>query len=153
VSEGQRTSGFFMWALGLLVLDQTSKWLVRSNLVEGQAITVFPHALDVTLVYNRGIAFGLLQGAGVFLAPLAALVAIFAWFGYARSSPKDRLFRAGMTLLAAGAVGNLIDRLFNGGKVTDFVDIKIIHVFNVADACITVSAAMLILHWLLPERA
>lgn len=133
---------------GLLVFDQVTKWLVRENLVEGQSVTVIPSVFDITLVYNRGIAFGLLQGAGILLAPLAIIVAIAAAVGYARSADKERWFRLGMVLLAAGAIGNLIDRVFLGGRVTDFVDIKIIHVFNVADACITVAATILIVHWL-----
>lgn len=132
----------------LLILDQLTKWWVRTHLSEGQFVTVIPSAFDMTLVYNRGIAFGFMPGAGVWLTPLAALVAILAAFGYVRSATHEKLFRASMVLLAAGALGNLIDRLFNGGKVTDFIDIKIIHVFNVADACITLAAALLIIHWL-----
>ena len=138
---------FVAWVVALVALDQIAKWLVRVNLAEGQAVTVIPGALDITLVYNRGIAFGKLQGFGVWLTPLAALVAGMAWLGYVKSSPWEKMFRCSMTLLAAGALGNLIDRALNGGKVTDFMDTKIIHVFNVADACITVAAALLLLHW------
>lgn len=146
------TWSFALWMSVLVALDQITKWLVRANLVEHQQVTVIPGVFDLNLVYNEGIAFGLLQGAGLWLAPLAALVAIVAAAAHFRSSPKEKLFRLAMILLAAGAIGNLIDRLFRGGRVTDFIDIKIIHVFNVADACITVAAVLLALHWLFQPR-
>jgi signal peptidase II len=136
----------------LVALDQVTKAFVRANLVEGQSVTVIPGIFDLTLVYNRGVAFGLLQGLGVFLTPLAALVAILAGLGFARSASREKTFRFAMILLAAGAIGNLVDRLFLGGKVTDFIDTKIIHVFNVADACITIAALALVLHWILDAR-
>ncbi|MGI8924348.1 MAG: signal peptidase II [Fimbriimonadales bacterium] len=147
-----RPAPFFIWFVALLIFDQLTKWLVRKNLAEGEFVTVIPYIFDLTLVYNRGIAFGLFQGAGVLLSPLAALVAVFAGIGYLRSKPQEKLFRVGMVLLAAGALGNLVDRVFGGGKVTDFIDIKIIHVFNVADACITIAATLLIIHWVLELR-
>ncbi len=132
----------------LLLLDQITKWWIRGHVDQQTSITVIPRVFDITHVPNDGIAFGFLPGKGVWLTPLAALVAVLAGAGYLRSAPGERLFRAAMVLLAAGALGNLIDRLFNGGKVTDFIDIKIIHVFNIADACITLAAALLIVHWL-----
>lgn len=148
-----RPAPFFIWSVTLLIFDQVTKWLVRQNLAEGEFVTVIPHIFDLTLVYNRGIAFGLFQGAGVLLSPLAALITVFAGIGYLRSKPQETLFRAGMVLLASGAVGNLIDRIIDGGKVTDFIDIRVIHVFNVADACITVAAILLIIHWVLELRS
>ncbi|HET6644969.1 MAG TPA: signal peptidase II [Fimbriimonadales bacterium] len=151
----RKTKGwpFFAAASGLVIFDQLTKYLIRQNLAEGEYITVIPHAFDLTLVYNKGIAFGLLQGIGVFLSPFALVVAFIAWLGYARSRPNQKLFKSAMVLLAAGAVGNLVDRLVDHGKVTDFVDIKIIHIFNVADACITMAAVLLIIHWAFDFRA
>jgi signal peptidase II len=139
---------FLFWFLLIIGIDQLTKWFFRSNLSEGEYWHVIPGILEFTLVYNQGIAFGLMQGAGIWLSPLAILVAIVTYFAFIRSQKDERLFRVGMVLLASGAIGNLIDRLTNDGKVTDFVDMKFIHVFNVADACITVAAAMIVVQWI-----
>jgi signal peptidase II len=106
-----------------------------------------PGKIEFTLVYNEGIAFGLFQGAGIYLAPLAVLVAIIAAWVYLRSRPQDKVLRVGMILIAAGALGNFVDRVAFGGRVTDFIDLKFIHVFNIADACITIAALLLVFHW------
>lgn len=143
---------FFFWVALLLALDQVTKYLVRTNMNLAEIITVIPGVFDINFVYNPGIAFGLLPGLGQWLAPLALAVAIVAGVSYARAPEGDRLYKAGMTLLAAGALGNLFDRVFNGGKVTDFIDIKIIHVFNLADACITAAAALLGFHLLMQAK-
>lgn len=139
---------FLIIAAFLVAADQISKYLARVYLNEGESLTVIPRAFDITLVYNRGIAFGFLPGAGIWLSPLALIVAILAAIGYKKAPRKERVFRAAMILLGAGALGNFADRVFNGGKVTDILDIKIIHVFNIADACITVAAVLLVVHWL-----
>lgn len=140
---------FLFWFLLIIGIDQITKWFFRANLNEGEYWSVIPGVLEFTLVYNEGIAFGMMQGAGIWLSPLAVLVAILTYFGFVRSGKDERLFRIGMVLLASGAVGNLIDRLTNEGKVTDFVDVKFIHVFNVADACITVAAMVILVQWLM----
>jgi signal peptidase II len=144
--------GFFAWTIGLLLVDQLSKYLARDALVVGQSKVVIPHVLEVTLVYNTGVAFGLFENLGVFLTPVAIAVAIAAAWSFARSDPRDRLYRAAMILVASGAVGNLIDRLMNEGKVTDFINIYVIHVFNVADMCITFAVLLLLGHMLTESR-
>jgi len=57
-----------------------------------------------------------------------------------------------MLLVTAGALGNFTDRIFHEGRVTDFIDIKIIHVFNLADFYITLAVTLLIIHWIFVAR-
>jgi signal peptidase II len=141
---------FLLWSSGLIALDQLTKALARANMAEGEFITVIPRLLDFTLVYNQGIAFGLLQGMGLWLAPVAVIMSLFAYWLYIRREPNDRLQGVVGILIAGGAIGNLIDRIAMQ-KVTDFLNIKIIPVFNFADIYITVAFAVMAILILRPE--
>lgn len=139
---------FILLVAIFLALDQITKSTIRTNFVPGQSYVVIPGIFELTLVYNTGIAFGLFPNAGIWLAPTAVLVSIAATFGYLYAPSNFRLFSASMLLVTAGALGNFTDRIFHGGRVTDFIDIKIIHVFNLADFYITLAVTLLVIHWI-----
>lgn len=135
--------------VGLILIDQLVKAWARgaADHVEGRSIfPLWPGVFELKLVYNHGVAFGLFQGAGIVFAPVALLIALAAtWYSLKRpNEPTVHHVTAG--LLTAGALGNLIDRL-TMGKVTDMFWIRLIDfpVFNVADVCITVAGALLVL--------
>ncbi len=138
----------FVWlSLGLLVIDQLVKlWArVAASGVEGRSlVALWPNVFELKLVYNEGVAFGMMQGMGVLLTPVALAIAIGAGV-YSFRHPKDPLGTHVTTaLLASGAIGNLIDRLALG-HVTDMFWFRLIDfpVFNVADICITFAAVLL----------
>lgn len=140
----------------IILLDQVTKAIVRSNLPLGDSHSVIPGLLNFTHVQNTGAAFGLLNdvhfpGKSIVMIAIAglALVAIAAYatqLGF-----EDRLARLGLALILGGAFGNLIDRAVVG-HVVDFVDVywNGVHfwAFNVADAAITVGAIFVILDML-----
>jgi len=135
----------------LLVLDQLVKAWTRQHIVlegswEGRP---WPGVFELTNVQNEGIAFGLLQGMGPLLAPVAVAMALLAGFYSYRHPEESWLTHLAMALLAAGALGNLYDRMVLG-KVTDMFSFRLIHfpVFNVADACITIAACLMMLSWI-----
>ena len=138
---------FFTVALAALFLDQATKIWARlaADGAEGRSLfELWPGVFELKLVYNEGIAFGMFQGAGVFLTPIAAIiVAGAAWYSL-RHKEEHWTTHVTMALLSAGALGNLIDRLFFG-RVTDMMWVRFVDfpVFNVADACITVAGLML----------
>jgi signal peptidase II len=140
---------FLTTAVGLLILDQLVKWAARASVdgIEGRSIhPLWAGVFELKLVYNQGVAFGMLQGKGVFLTPIALLIAGFAtWHSY-RHPQETRFTHLTMALLASGAVGNMIDRLAMG-KVTDMFWFRLINfpVFNIADICICVAGAFLVL--------
>jgi signal peptidase II len=108
----------------------------------------WPGIFEFKLTFNEGVAFGLFQGAGKFLAPVAIAIALGAGW-YAVKHPQESVMsQVAMGLLASGALGNLYDRMFLG-RVTDMFWIRIIDfpVFNIADACITFATILLILIW------
>lgn len=137
----------------MLVLDQAVKAWARG--AEGQfGGRPWPGVFELTLTYNEGIAFGKLQGYGEFLTPVALIIAGFA-VRYSWKHPHDGLWNhLTAALLASGAIGNMIDRLWLG-KVTDMFWIRAINfpVFNIADVCISIAAGMLIITWLREEQA
>jgi signal peptidase II len=137
-----------LWSVGLLALDQTVKAWARNaaDWTEGRTISaLWPGVFELKLVYNEGVAFGMLQGQGVLLAPIALVLAGAAVW-YSLKHPDDPpVNHATCSLLVAGAIGNLVDRLAMG-RVTDMFYIRAIDfpVFNVADVCITCAGALLV---------
>jgi signal peptidase II len=137
----------------IVVLDQVTKAIVRASLAVGETRTVIPGFLDLAHVQNTGAAFGLLNDVdfpykqAVVVAMAAIALLAIALYG-AQLGFHDRLARTGLAMILGGAVGNLLDRALVG-HVVDFVDVywRGVHfwAFNVADAAISVGAALIIL--------
>ena len=151
-----------LWILsvGIVVLDQVTKAIVRGSLQLHESITVVPGLLNFTYVRNTGAAFGLLNAVDIPLKPALmtaiALVALIAIGFYAlQATSQELLTRLGLALILGGAVGNLIDRI-TAGYVVDFVDVYAgewhFWAFNVADSAITVGASLLIIDLALLNR-
>ena len=134
----------------LVFLDQLSKWLAVI-LLEGQpSFYLIPGVLRFTYVENRGAAFGMLaDNRWVFLVlSTLSIVCLLGFMIY--SKPQSRLERAGLALVLAGGIGNMIDRVLLG-YVIDFIDFcafpKLWNwVFNVADSCICIGVGLLIIY-------
>lgn len=143
-------AAYLVAAIGVYLVDQSSKaWAVRA-LRFGDDKTIIPGVLDLVYAENRGIAFGQLQDGGSFgrwffvVLAVAAMVAVLTYF-FRTSRNDDRILGA-CALLLAGIAGNLTDRV-RLGYVIDFI---LAHagqyhwpVFNVADASICVGALLL----------
>ncbi len=137
----------------VVIVDQITKWLVRTRVPLHSSVPVIPGFLDITHVRNTGAAFGFLNGVDFPGKPLViAVVAICALAGIAFYSGhiagEKLLPRLGLALIIGGAAGNLVDRVFLG-SVVDFVDAywQGFHfwAFNVADSAITVGVILMIL--------
>ena len=132
----------------LILFDQLTKVLAVQTLGGGGRIVLLPGILELTYVQNRGAAFGILQNARIFflLITAAALLVIGYCLFRAPDGKKYIPMRVCLYLIAAGAVGNLIDRLFLS-YVRDFIYFSLIDfpVFNVADIFITCATFMLLL--------
>lgn len=141
-------------AAGILVADQASKWWILevARLPEVGHIPLLeagPLGLDLTMVWNRGVTFGLLSGDGawnhIILAVLAAAIAGFLLRWMTRA--ENRLTAVALGAVVGGAVGNVIDRV-RFGAVVDFVDAHgwgwHWYVFNVADAAIVCGVLALV---------
>jgi signal peptidase II len=131
----------------IIILDQTTKVLVRRNLALGEWWSptewLEPY-LRIVNWKNTGAAFGILPSLGDFIAILAVVVAVAIVYYFPRVPRDDWTLRLAMGLEFGGAIGNLFDRL-TIGWVTDFVSIWRFPVFNVADLCITLGVIVLLL--------
>ena len=133
---------YFVLASSVLGLDRLTKALVSGSLRPGESIPLLDGVLRLTRVHNLGAAFGLFpQHRATFLG-LSCGVALGLALALATGLFSQRLVRIGGSLLWAGAVGNLIDRL-SWGYVLDFVEFSHFPVFNVADCAIVVGAFFL----------
>lgn len=145
-------------AVVALVLDQASKWwvLVPLDLPMRRDLAVLP-GLDLTMVWNHGVTFGMLQtatGSGHLLLGLVALAIALLLVGWMHRTDR-RFVAAALGLIVGGALGNILDRL-RYGAVVDFIRVHALgyswYVFNLADACIVCGVGALLLESLLPAR-
>lgn len=148
------TPGLMRWlalAAVVLVLDQASKaWVLASfRLMESQIVTPF---FNLVFVFNSGAAFSFLAGAGGwqkwFFVSLALGISLWL-LSLLRKHARERLLPVALSLILAGAIGNVVDRL-RFDAVVDFLDFHLAGyhwpAFNVADSAITVGVALMLLH-------
>lgn len=133
--------------LAIATFDQLTKTCVMLTMSEGETKPLIEGVFHFTHIKNTGASWGMFAGARVLfiLLTLIVLCGLFVW--YQKKKPKDRFLMTALSLIAGGAVGNLIDRIISG-RVTDFFDFRLIHfpVFNIADIAITVGAILLFIH-------
>lgn len=137
--------------LALLLGDQWSKQAVATHLKNAPPLVLIPQVLELHYVENRGMAFGFLQGQiPLLLLGTLLLLGILLWlYSKVPLQPRFALFRIGMAVLAAGALGNMIDRIARG-FVVDFIYFKPINFpsFNLADCCVVLSLILLAILYL-----
>ena len=148
--------GLLLLGLCVLVLDQATKIAASSSLTLGVSEPVVAH-VNLTLVHNRGMAFGVLSDENssykFLLVNLLSLLAVGAVVYFVITSPASEVWgRRGFALILVGALGNILDRL-RLGYVVDFVDVYYgsSHwpAFNVADSAICIGVGLLIVENLL----
>lgn len=132
----------------LTALDQWTKGLAVERLKGREAFIIWNHVFELLYSENRGAAFGMMQGGRPFFVVIAVVVFAVVLHVLWRLPDKAKFIPLGScaVFVAAGAAGNLIDRLANG-YVVDFLYFSLIDfpIFNVADCYVTVSAAVLCL--------
>jgi len=174
-----RGKSLFLLGVVLVVIDQISKILVKTNMDLGEQFNVIGDWFRILFIENKGMAFGMSFGGvlGKYLLTSFRIIlfSVICWWISRLLKREDRVptgVLAGLTLIAAGALGNIIDCLFYGlvfephapfmqGRVVDMLYFPLIDtyvgghhitffdpVFNFADSCVTVGAFYLILfHW------
>lgn len=172
----KQSRSYFIAAGILIFADQLSKFLVKGGsflgishdgMYLGQSVPVIGDVVRFTFVENPGMAFGISWGSLkiVLTCITIAIAAVLGYMVHSRQS-ASKVERISFTLLFAGAVGNLIDRLLYGvlygegplfeGKVVDFIQVDIpdvlfneVHythwpVFNIADSCVTIGVLLML---------
>ena len=172
-----QTYRYHILAALLVVVDQVTKVLVKGfNLLGikhegmelGESFPLLGDFVRITFVENPGMAFGISWGdAKIILTLITVAIAGFLTYYLYKIRETHWTARLAMSLLLAGAVGNLIDRMFYGvfygesplfyGLVVDFIQVDIPDVewmghlythwpvFNVADSCVTIGIVLLLI--------
>jgi len=139
-----------------LILDQVTKYWIQET--RPMDVEVISHFFYITYVRNTGAAWSMLSGQQVLLSLIAAAAigVMFYFLMKERKKPNSRLMRIALSLMIAGAAGNLIDRLMLN-YVRDFLHFYPFGydfpVFNVADMCLTIGVCLLILQTLLDDSS
>jgi signal peptidase II len=129
----------------VLALDQLTKFLVTHCLALHGSIPVVKGIFSITLIRNRGAAFGILKNQFYLFVSVSIITIIFIYL-FLKHNRENQPYSFPLSLILGGALGNLIDRVFFG-YVIDFLDFHIWPVFNIADSAIT--CGTLILGWLI----
>jgi signal peptidase II len=145
--------------VAVIVIDQITKLLVVQNFSYGERLNLLP-VLDLTLAYNKGAAWSFLDSASGWqrwmFSGLAIVVAamLLVWLRRLKARSQG-LLACALSLILAGALGNVIDRV-RLGHVIDFIlaywNEHAFPIFNIADSAITIGAALLLLDAFLESR-
>ena len=132
-------------ALVLVVIDQLVKHWVVANVVLNTAHPLIPHVLALTNLHNDGAAWSILEGQQWFFSVVTVVALVAILYLFYRWRNHSRLLWP-LSLILAGAVGNFIDRIQHG-YVVDMFETLLMNfpVFNVADCCLTIGVAWLVI--------
>ena len=140
----------------LVLTDQLSKFVIRKTMLLYESIPVIPDFFHLTYVTNDGMAFGINFPFGIYIfSTISIIFTIFLFWYLWTIKDQGIIIRIGIGLIIAGAIGNLIDRVFLG-EVVDFLDFMIgnyhWYVFNLADSYVTVGMGFILYDSLILER-
>ncbi len=153
-----------------LFLDQITKYIIKSSMSLGESIPVLGNFFRITFVENPGMAFGVRIQNGTLFSLLSIGAALLVFYYLVRLRNESWALQTALSLIAAGAIGNLLDR-FIYGKVVDFLDFEFFDisipafhflgfnfygysmtrwpVFNIADSAVTIGMILLIAYIIL----
>lgn len=133
-----------IWILALVAVDRLTKYAAENWLRQaGGVAAALPGVFQFRYAENTGVAFSFLSNSRwLIVAANLILIAAVLTYLFARK-PRSRLLRLGLCMVAAGGIGNLIDRIALG-YVIDFIELTFMRfaVFNFADICVTVGAGL-----------
>ena len=135
-----------------LVADRYTKAIFKPLINTGESTDFIKGFIDFTVISNEGGAWGMLSGhtwilLSITLVVMLVLVTLLLKFG-----TKNKLIFWSVCLILSGGIGNMIDRIFNGGKVIDFLHFEFwptFPVFNIADCAIVMGSGLLIVYFVL----
>lgn len=138
---------YYILSILLIVIDQLVKWWVRSAIPLGQSIPFIPYVMDLAYVQNTGAAFSIFSQHTWILTLISLVGSVFLAALLWKNFFPGALGKLSLSLVLAGAVGNLIDRALLG-YVTDMFQTTFIQfaVFNVADICVVVGGFLLVFY-------
>jgi len=148
----------FLLPILVFILDQWSKFWVKTNLEQYEPLNVIGHYVRFTYCENSGMAFGIQLGNYVHLLTVISILFTFYIIYYLYINLESEwLVKLSIAFILGGALGNIYDRVFmfldpeNVGGVIDFIDVGLSlktrwYIFNIADSAITVGIILYFIH-------
>ncbi len=133
----------------ILIFDQLTKIIADAKLVLGESKTIINNLFSLTLVYNKGAAWGILSDMRIFFVIITIISVVLLGMFYKKCNEKMVITKIGIVLYTAGAIGNLIDRVIYG-YVVDFFDLYVpiinydFPVFNIADMALVIGVLVIV---------
>lgn len=137
---------YFIIIAVVVALDQLTKYFIQANLELNSSIPLIDGIFHITYIHNSGAAFSIFQNKTGFLIAMQLIVIAIVLVYLVKRRRKDHwCLLLSLSLIAAGGVGNLVDRAMNG-YVVDFLDFRVWPIFNMADISVCVGCGLLILY-------
>lgn len=137
---------YFIIIVFVVALDQLTKYLIKTNLDLNSTIPLLDGIFHITYIQNSGAAFSMFQNkTGFLIAMQLIVITIVLVYLIKRQKKEHWCLLVSLSLIAAGGIGNLIDRAMNG-YVVDFLDFRFWPIFNVADISVCVGCGLLVLY-------
>lgn len=135
----------------ILIFDQITKYYISTNFILGESADFLNGFIDLIYIHNRGAAWGIMQGKTWLLIAITFIM-LLVCVVFLIKSGKNKLLLWAITLVLSGGIGNMIDRIFRGGNVVDFLHFEFwptFPIFNVADCAVVLGAGLLILYFII----
>ena len=137
---------YFIIIAVIVLLDQLVKYLVQANMELNHTIPIITDFFHITYIHNTGAAFSILAGRTEILILIPTIVTLLLLAYILRRKRQDHwVLLLSLSLIVAGGIGNLIDRL-SYGYVVDFLDFRRFPIFNVADIAVSCGCGLLLLY-------
>lgn len=146
---------FLYYILTLLIIgiDQLTKYLTVANINLHEVVEVFPNVLSWMYLQNSGAAWSILEGQMWFFYIITFVVVLVVIYYLQKYGHQSRLLAVSLSLILAGSIGNVIDRI-RFGYVVDMIRLEFIDfpIFNVADMSLSIGVGLMILYVFLDEK-
>lgn len=132
--------------------DRITKVYISNSMVLGESAELIPGVFNLYYVHNNGGAWGILAGYTWVLLAVTAVIMIIGITVLVCKGLKNPWLFWSISLILSGGLGNMYDRIFNAGRVVDFIQFdfwKIFPIFNIADCAIVAGCCVLILYFIL----
>ena len=154
MKQGKTVVASLLIVFVTLGLDQWTKWAIVKSIKLNETVEMINHFFYLTYVQNTGAGFSMFAQAGMGFFASLTLIALVAMV-YMFFKTDDSRYQICLSLVFSGAIGNFIDRM-SLGYVRDFFSFYIFGypfpVFNVADICITVGIALILISMFIEDK-
>lgn len=154
MKQGKTVVASLLIVFVTLGLDQWTKWAIVKSIKLNETVEMINHFFYLTYVQNTGAGFSMFTQAGMGFFAALTLIALVAMV-YMFFKTNDSRYQICLSLVFSGAIGNFIDRM-SLGYVRDFFSFYIFGypfpVFNVADICITVGIALILISMFIEDK-